>query len=274
MGRSDSHDRRSLIGLSTYAYLWQWSQKASEPLSLEGMLRDAAAQGADVFQICDYPALETLTPHELSDIRSLAEELNLVLEIGTRGVRPEHLRTYLKIADQLGVGFVRSMIQPHDTPIPQVPSLLREALPEYRDAGVDLGLETYEQLPTATLTDIVDELSHPQLGIVLDPGNSVAALELPGEVVDSTAPYVKNLHVKDFAFSRQEGWVGFVYTGARLGEGLLDYDAMIAAVAPHSRGINQIIEHWLPWQGGIEETIRVERDWIRHHIHYLRSRNP
>ena len=60
---------------------------------------------------------------------------------------------------------------------------------------------------------------------------------------------MRNLHVKDFAFTRQDGWVGFTYAGAPLGEGLLDYDHMRRAVRPDERGINQIIEHWLPWQG-------------------------
>jgi 3-oxoisoapionate decarboxylase len=33
---------------------------------------------------------------------------------------------------------------------------------------------------------------------------------------------VKNWHVKDLAFTRQTGWVGFSLTGCPLGEELLD----------------------------------------------------
>lgn len=264
---------RSLLGLSTYAYFWQWSERNPAALSLEEMLRDAAGHGAEVFQICDYPALDAMSSEELVAVRNAAQELKLVLEVGTRGVRPEKLRQYLEIAQQLGAGFVRSMVRPTDTPIAEVPDLLASVLPEYAEAEISLGLETYEQLPTTDLVALVERTDHPRLGIVLDPGNSVAALEHPADVVRRTAARVNNLHIKDFAFSRQDGWVGFVYTGTRLGEGLLDYDAMVSAVEPHQRGVNQIIEHWLPWQGDIERTIRAEQDWIHHNITYLRSKN-
>lgn len=60
------------------------------------------------------------------------------------------------------------------------------------------------------------------------------------------AARVINRHVKDFAFSRRDGWVGFTVAGAPLGAGLLDYDGTAAAIRPRERGINQIIEHWLP----------------------------
>lgn len=242
-------------------------------MTLEQMLRDAAAHGAEVFQICDYPPLGEMSSDELQEVRALGQELGLVLEVGTRGVRPEVLLRHLEIAQTIGSGYVRSMIQPGDTPLDQVPELLAAVLPSYAQAGVDLGLETYEQVPTAELVALVEQVDHPSLGIVLDPGNSVAALEHPADVVARTAAHVSNLHIKDFGFSRQDGWVGFLYAGARLGEGLLDYEGLLTGVAPHRRGISQIIEHWLPWQGDIEQTIRTEQDWIRHNISYLRSRN-
>jgi hypothetical protein len=53
---------------------------------------------------------------------------------------------------------------------------------------------------------------------------------------------------------------------------LLDYDQMIDVVQPEQRGINQIIEHWLPWQGDSATTIRTEDEWTLHNLHYLRSK--
>ena len=79
---------------------------------------------------------------------------------------------------------------------------------------------------------MVRAVASPQLGVCLDPGNCVARLETPDYVIAEVAPYVVNMHVKDFAFTRAEGWVGFSLTGCPLGAGLLDYDAMIRAVRP------------------------------------------
>ncbi|MFB8273012.1 MULTISPECIES: sugar phosphate isomerase/epimerase family protein [unclassified Streptomyces] len=261
-------------GISTYAYFWRISERAPKPLSLLDMLVDTKEQGGEVFQICDYPGIESYDSARLADIRDAARDLGLCLELGTRGVRPDHLATYLDIARQLDVTLVRSMMNTvdHRPDVDEAVALLRQALPGYTDAGVALGLETYEQVSTDDLLAVVKGVDSDRLGVVLDPGNSVARLERPVDVVDATAPYVVNIHVKDFAFTRRDGWVGFTYAGCPLGTGLLDYDAMIAAVRPHERGINQIVEHWLPWQDeGFDTTARLEHQWTQHSISTLLS---
>lgn len=62
--------------------------------------------------------------------------------------------------------------------------------------------------------------------------------------MERTAPQVINLHVKNFAFSRRDGWVGFTYAGAALGTGLLDYDS----------------------------TARLKNQWTVSNLNYLRSK--
>ncbi|GGQ11150.1 sugar phosphate isomerase/epimerase family protein [Streptomyces mutabilis] len=259
-------------GISTYAYFWRISDRAPEPMPLPAMLRDTAALGGEVFQICDYAPVESYDRARLADVRATADDLGLTLELGTRGIRPEHLLQYLDTAGELGVTLVRSMLNTadHRPDTAEAVALLKEAVPRYADAGVTLGLETYEQVATDDLVSVVRAVDDPHLGIVLDPGNSVARLERPVDVVAATAPYVVNIHVKDFAFSRRDGWVGFTYTGCPLGEGLLDHDGMIAAVRPAERGINQIVEHWLPWQEeGYDATARLEHQWTQHSINTL-----
>lgn len=264
-----------MIGLSTYAYFWRWSPRNPDPMDLPQMLSDARAEGADLFQICDYPPLGRMSREDLKGIRQKARDLDLVLELGTRGVSAGHLLGYLDIAEQLGARLLRSMVQktaegPYLT---QVAGEVTQVLPEFERRGVTLALETYEQVPTAFLVELVEHVDHPSLGIVLDPGNCVAALEMPTDVIARTAPYVKNIHVKDFAFSRRDEWVGFTYAGAPLGEGLLDYEALLREVRPEERGINQVIEHWLPWTNNLPDTIRLEQAWTQHNLEYLRSRS-
>ena len=235
------------------------------------MLAQTRELGGEVFQICDYPLIESYGDEQLDALRATAAGHGITLELGTRGVRTEHLSTYLRIARRLGVTLVRSMLNTadHRPSVAEATTLLREAVPAYAAAGVTLGLETYEQVSTDDLLAVVRGVDSPNLGVVLDPGNSVARLERPVDVVDATAPYVVNIHVKDFSFSRRDGWVGFTFAGCLLGEGLLDYDHMIRKVGPDERGINQIVEHWLPWQGDFEETARLEDRWTRHSINTL-----
>ena len=260
------------IGLSTYAFFWQTHHTAPKPLSLCDIIAKADDWDVRLLQICDFPAIEGFDRTEVRELAATAQRRGIALELGTRGISPAHLRHYLDLAQQLDVVLVRSMVTREQAPTAE--GLLAEVISDYEKAGVALALETYEQVPTARLVEIVDTIGTPSLGICLDPANSVAALETPRSTIDLTARHVRNLHVKDFVFTRQGGWVGFTYAGALLGEGLLDYDYLIDTVRPDERGINKIIEHWLVWQGDNETTCRVEDDWTLHNLHYLRRREP
>lgn len=263
------------IGVSTYAFFWRSSDAAPGPLSLSAMLDETAGLGASVFQICDYPAVESMSPAQLKNLRDHAARLGVTLELGTRGISLARLERYRELAALLGVSFVRSMLHTADhKPSPaEAISLLRQAVPRYRDQGVTLGLETYEQVPTKDLLTVVRGVDSPNLGVCLDPGNCVARLEMPAYVIGEVAPHVVNMHVKDFAFTRQEGWAGFSLTGCPLGTGLLDYDGMVRAVRPRARGINQIVELWLPRASTMEETCRIEQEWTRQSAGFLLSRS-
>jgi sugar phosphate isomerase/epimerase len=263
-----------MIGLGTYAFFWQHSALAPEPLSLADMLRRTRGLDVGLFQICDYESILGLSQAELRDLRSLADDLGITLELGTRGVQTDHLARYLTLAETLGASVVRSMINTaeHRPTLAEAEALLRTALPAYEAAGVTVALETYEQVRSADLVSLVEAVANPSLGICLDPANSVAALENPVDVIDRCAPYVANIHAKDFAFTRRGGWVGFTLEGVPLGTGLLDYDHLLEAVTPAERGINQIVEHWLPLGETIEDTIALENTWNTSNLQYLRSK--
>jgi len=262
-----------VIGLGTYAFFWQHSDLVDEPLSLAGAFEATRALGVDLFQICDYAPLEAMDDHELADAAAAARDLGLTIELGTKGVEPDRLARFLDLAARFDARLVRSMLySPEARPTPaQAEEWLRAALPAYEASGIDLALETYEQVATADLVALIERIGSPRLGVCLDPANIVARLERPRDCVEQTAPLVKNVHVKDFAFARQPGWVGFTYGGAAMGDGLHDYPHLLQTVRPRERGINEVVEHWLSWQGDAETTIRTEREWTRTTIEYLRS---
>lgn len=262
------------VGLGTYAYFWQWHRTADQPLTLADMVDRTADLGVGLFQICDYPLIESYDTAALERLRSHADQRGVTLELGTRGIQSARLERYLDLARRLDVTLVRSMLNTTEhRPTPdEAVALLTDAADHFSAAGVTIALETYEQVPVATLVEVVTRVDSPAIGICVDPGNCVAALELPKATVEAVAPYVRNVHVKDFAFSRRDGWVGFTFAGCPLGEGLLDYDHLVTTVRARERGLSQIIEHWLPWQGDSTTTIRTENAWNRHALAYLRSK--
>ena len=268
------------IGIGTYSLFWEFESRNPSPLDIPGMIDRAAQLGCDVFQICDDPRIEQLDPAGLHDLRERAELLGIELELGTRTIGREHLGRYVEIAEALGARTLRSMVQSQEIeggPAAAVAEL-RATLPRLESAGITLALETYEQVPTRTLLGLVEELDSPHVGICLDPANCVSALEHPKDVVEACAPRTVNLHVKDFAFARQEGGVGFTYSGAPLGEGLLDLDHELRHVysgdqdaSVGDRAPSAIVEHWLPWQGDLDTTVETERAWTDRTLAALRD---
>lgn len=262
-----------MIGLGSYAFFWQLSDRNPDTFGLHEAFAATRALDVDLFQICDTESIATASEAELSALVDHARELELTIELGTKGVAPDHLRHYRGLAERFDARIVRSMTR-FDDQIESVDAARRaieSVLHEFADAGVCLALETYELIDTRALVDLVASFDSEHLGICLDPGNVVANYESPRDAVELCATWVRNVHAKDFAFARQEGWVGFTYSGAPLGTGRHDYAHLLRTVTPRERGINEIVEHWLPWQGDPETTIHTEREWTATALDYLRS---
>lgn len=261
-----------MIGLGTYAFFWQHSSRVPEPLSLIGAFERTRELDVGLFQICDYAPLLEMSDSELDAAAAEARTLGLRIELGTKSIDPAHLTGFLRLADRFDAELVRSMVYSPDfrPSLDEASEILTGVMPSFEAAGVTLALETYEQVSTADLVSLVERVGSDRLGICLDPANVVAGLELPKDAVERCAPLTRNVHVKDFAFARQDGWVGFTYSGAPMGEGLHDYAHLLETVRPEARGINEIVEHWLPWQGDPETTVQAEIAWTTTTLGYLR----
>jgi sugar phosphate isomerase/epimerase len=261
------------IGLGTYSFFWRHSSRVADPLDLAGMFEATAALDVDVFQICDYPQLETLPDNELTDLATIATHLGLNLEVGFRGIRAWQLENYLRIARLLDVRLVRSMLfTATDRPsFAEAQDELVDAIPAYEAAGVTLALETYEQVSTFELADLIESVDSTHLGICLDVANVIARLENQRDVIERVAPLIKNVHVKDFQFVRAPGLIGFELVGSALGEGLLELDHLMATLGPDTSEISRIVEHWLPWQGSERDTIQTEEAWTAQSVELLRA---
>lgn len=262
-----------MIGLGTYAFFWQHSDRVPEPLDLIGAFERTRELDVHLFQICDYTPLATMSAAEVAEAARAARELGLCVELGTKGVEPKKLDTFLRLAEKFGAELVRSMVYAPgaSASLDVAEDMLRVAMVDFEAAGVTLALETYEQVPTTELVGLVERVGSDRLGICLDPANVVAGLELPKYAVEQCAALTRNVHAKDFTFARQDGWVGFTYGGAPLGEGMHDYPHLLDAVTPEQRDIHEIVEHWLPWQGDADTTVRTEQAWTATALAYLRS---
>ncbi|HHY81285.1 MAG TPA: sugar phosphate isomerase/epimerase [Clostridiales bacterium] len=265
------------LGISTYTFTWAIGvpgyPKPDNPMDVIALLKQAYEYGVKVVQICDNIPLHTLSREELTAIRDLSAQLGIQLEIGTRGVEPEHLLKYLEICTFLGSNFLRTILQKNNAyvSISEAAELLREVMPEFEKARVQVAVENHERHKVAELVSLVEEINSPWLGICMDTVNSFGALEGLYYVIDKLAPYTVNLHMKDFKIQRLNHMMGFEISGTPAGKGQLNLDYAISEIRKHGKDPNIILELWTPYAGDINSTVQKEKDWADQSIEYLKN---
>ena len=138
-------------------------------------------------------------------------------------------------------------------------------------ADMRIALENHDRFPAKTLMEIIEAIGADRVGITLDTVNSFGALEGPQHVVETLAPYVLSLHVKDFTIRRVPSQMGFVIEGCPAGEGRLDIPWLLDTIRAAGRDPNAIIELWTPPADTLEETIVREAEWTKRSVAYMRT---
>jgi hypothetical protein len=110
----------------------------------------------------------------------------------------------------------------------------------------------------------------------LDTVNSFGALEGPEFVIDTLAPYVVNLHVKEFVIYRASHMLGFIIEGAPIGKGRLNVSWLLNTLSTRQRerDFNAVLELWTPPDANIDDTIAKETAWAVESVAYLRQFIP
>jgi 3-oxoisoapionate decarboxylase len=265
------------IGIGSWTYPWAVGTvtdfRPPEPMSAKALVRTAAELQVEVVQIADNLPLDALTSPELESLRQLAQDHGIALQVGTRGVDPDHLLKYLRIAEELGSRLVRTLggWPGYPTPLSEVERNMHLVLPASVNAGVSLALENYEVYPTADLANLVRSIDDPRFGICLDVANSFAAWESAEQILDNLAPVAISAHIKDFTVERTNSLMGFACVGRPIGQGKLPLDLILTRLAQFNRRPDLIVELWPPPQRTLEETLSLERTWASESVQYLRS---
>jgi sugar phosphate isomerase/epimerase len=266
------------LGIASWTVPWSIGLAGYPPpprrMTAVGLVELAARLGVGILQIADNLPLHELSPAGIRELRSTAERRGITLETGTRGVAPEHLLRYLEISRQLGARILRTVShtmesKPH---INEVERWMALVLPSFEQAGVAIALENNESHHVDEFAWLMERLKSPSLGICMDTANSLGALEAYPKVVEGLARYTIVLHVKDFDILRIDTRMGFSVVGRPAGEGRVDFDWVFAQLAAHGRDPSVILEHWPPFTGTMEQTVRLEEEWLERSMRFLKTR--
>ncbi|GAC1400507.1 MAG: sugar phosphate isomerase/epimerase [Chloroflexota bacterium] len=112
---------------------------------------------------------------------------------------------------------------------------LKEVRGLAEDAGVSIALENHQDMTSEELVAICEEVGSPRVGVNLDAANPLAVGEDPLAFARRVAPYLKNIHLKDYYLYRTPQ--GFRLVRCAVGAGVLDVRglfALRAAEAPEA----------------------------------------
>ena len=264
------------LGISTYTYTWAVGvpgKLPAQPLNVFDLLAKADAAGVKCVQIADNLPLHVFSEPELDKLIQTAQQKNISLEVGTRGLTPENIENYLNIAKKLQSPFLRMVVDaPGYYPDPaDIVTIIREAMPEFEKRNIVLALENHDRFTARTFESILNRIGGDHIGICLDSVNSMGAGEGIETVVEILSPYTINLHVKDFTVKRVYHMMGFVVEGCPAGQGMLPLEYVLEKLEPFNRCRSAILELWTPPEEQIVDTIGKEVRWADESILYLRK---
>lgn len=268
------------LGIGSWSIPWSIGvpgyPQPSSPLGAIGLLKKAVEADVRVVQIADNLPLHEIPETELDRLREAARARGLTLESGTRGLNPEHLAQYIGITHRIGARVLRTVLSGSLCGPEQMAAAeagIRQVLPMLDREGVTLALENNEAFSAAEFGGLIRRISSPRVGICLDTANSLGRPEMLETVVEHLAEHAVVLHAKDYDIHRVDTRMGFSVTGRPAGEGRVNFDWVLTELCRRGRtGISVIVEHWPPFAGSIEETVRIEEEWLARSVRFLRSK--
>lgn len=263
------------LGIGTYTFAWGIGVPGcppARPIGAHDLLERAALLGVKVVQFCDNLPLVNLSRPELETLSRRAHELDLEIELGTRGLEEKNLRANLELARHFGCKFLRLVIDsPGNEPSPEeAVERIKPVLRTFAEHNVQIAFENHDRFSSAAFVWMIQTLGPGRAGICLDTVNSFGALEGPEVVVQNLAPYTLCLHVKDFTIRRPAHQMGFLVEGCAAGQGRLDISWLLGALKRSPHPFNAILESWVTPGDSLEETIARESAWAVEGVRYLR----
>jgi sugar phosphate isomerase/epimerase len=152
------------LGLSSYTYTWAVGVPGNlpeKPLSAYDLVDKAFSAGLSLVQIADNLPLENFSDIELQMLLSYASDKNVSIEMGGRGLSPEHTFKCLKAAERLNSPVLRMVI---DSPgfepdIPTINGIINDLLPEFESRKISLAIENHDRFKAREFEEIIQEVN-------------------------------------------------------------------------------------------------------------------
>jgi 3-oxoisoapionate decarboxylase len=218
-------------------------------ITARGVMDQALALGLAGVEI---PA-RMLDAEDVEKIGTYAADNGLFVTLDTSGYDPEALARVVELAGRVGAPTVRTVVggakiggdrRPlagrWQAFLDEVLSNLRTAAVAAQQAGVTLAVENHQDLASEELVWLCESIDSPHFGVNLDSGNPLATAEEPIDYFRRIAPWIKNVHLKDYW--TWWGPEGYLLVRCPLGQGLTDFPALLDILDADAPGASMAIE--------------------------------
>lgn len=261
-------------GISTYAFTWAIGvpgYPVANPMTALQLLDKAVELNVSCIQYADNLPLHKLSDTELINLKKKADEADISIEVGTRGLTPDNILTYIKIAEQMESPILRIVIDTNDfqPSIPEIINILNQIEPAFETKNIKLAIENHDRFKAKEFLHILQTIDSEYIGICLDSVNSMGAGEGVEVITELLGQFTINLHVKEFIVRRIDHKMGFQIEGKPAGQGMLPLEWMLEKLNPDCT--SAILEQWVPPEKTIEQTIQKEAQWAKQSIKHLKT---
>jgi 3-oxoisoapionate decarboxylase len=256
-------------GISSYTYTWAigvLGKEPKKPMTIFQLIEKADELGVTVLQVADNLPLDRFSEIELLKIRNYAEDLNIQIEVGARGMTAENLEKHIELAVFFQSPIVRFVVDGlgFEPGLEEIHQIIKNAVPVLRKNKIILAIENHDRFKAAEFAEMVEKAESKFVGICLDSVNSMGAGEGLETVIEKLGATNREPACKRVFGKRVFHKMGFVIEGCPLGEGMLPVAELIQKVSPDCQ--SAILEQWTPPEETIEKTIEKEARWAEKSI--------
>jgi sugar phosphate isomerase/epimerase len=244
LGRVLGEERRQHLGVVQYSYALRLAADRaagktgySDPLLFLDHCHELGAGGIQT-------GIGSVDKASLTRLRNKAEEYGMYLEGTVRLPKDEadgdRFTAEVQAAREAGAKVLRTVLlggrryeqfasaEAFRQAAEQARRALERAEPIVRRHDMRLAVENHKDFRAGELAALLERLGSRHVGACVDTGNSIALLEDPLAVVETLAPWVFSVHLKDMAVQEYEE--GLLLAEVPLGTGFLDLAKMIAVL--------------------------------------------
>jgi len=264
------------LGISTFAYAWSigvGKTKPQNPMTALDFLKRAKALRLHRVQFGDNLPLHECAEEELVPLIDFASREAIQVEVGARGLVPDHLHRYVTIAERFQSPFLRMVIdgKHYEPSVDEVVKVIQEIVPTLKEKNIKLAIENHDRFTAKKFVEMVERTDPEWVGICLDTINSMGADQSIGEILPHLAPLTLNLHVKDYTITRKWHNMGFDTVGTPAGKGMMPIKEIIGVLENYGKCYSATLELWPPPEDDIEATVKKENRWVEESLTYLKT---